>query len=96
VLAFAKEHEGDLEACVAKPGVILPSSWAAMVAQVLLLPISLPAVERSHVVSTLLHQAVHGFEKEPLLNTDLVRIGRQAQAQAQAQVEAEAGKEDSK
>jgi hypothetical protein len=40
--------------------------------------IGLPEVDVSEIAATLLDQAVKGFEKETLLNEDLVRIGQNA------------------
>ncbi len=39
---------------------------------------SVPIVDVTEVSAAMLHQVMHGFEKEPLENDDLVRIGRQA------------------
>lgn len=76
MLAFAAEHQG-VEACVAKPGIILTTGkvlqsifatalkWAGVV----------PNISLTEIAAAMLDQVVNGFEKEPLLNDDLVRIG---------------------
>lgn len=70
VLAFAAQHNGQLEACVAKPGMITtPSKTMAS---------NYPRIDLSELSAALLHQIVDGFAKEPLLNDDLVKIGQQA------------------
>jgi hypothetical protein len=45
--------------------------------------IGLPTVDLSQIAATLLDQAVNGFEKDTLLNEDLVRIGQKALADQQ-------------
>ncbi|MCJ1392090.1 hypothetical protein MMC18_004957 [Xylographa bjoerkii] len=37
-----------------------------------------PKIDVRDISAAMLHQVIHGFEKEPLENNDLVRIGRQA------------------
>ena len=49
-----------------------------MFATVLSYTISLPNIDVRDVSAAMLHEITHGFEKEPLDNEDLVRIGRQA------------------
>ena len=39
---------------------------------------SLPNVDVAEISAAMLHEVIHGFEKEPLENDDLVRIGREA------------------
>ncbi|KAJ6532057.1 hypothetical protein B0H19DRAFT_1189836 [Mycena capillaripes] len=82
VLAFAAEH--NFEACTAKPGLITRSlgSWAF--ASAVKLVMGVPNLTVTEVSAAMLHQVMNGFEKEPLQNDDLARIGRQA-------LEAEAG-----
>ena len=37
-----------------------------------------PNIGVREISAAMLHSVIHGFEKEPLENDDLVRIGRQA------------------
>ena len=69
-----------MEACVAKPGMItaLGQYLRTAFATVMKYAISLPNVNVSEISAAMLHEVVHGFEKEPLENDDLVRIGRMA------------------
>lgn len=39
---------------------------------------SVPIADVGEISAAMLHEVMHGFEKEPLENDDLVRIGRQA------------------
>lgn len=80
VLAFAAEHKGAMEACVAKPGMITaPGQYLKTAfATVMKYAMALPNVDVSEISAAMLHEVVHGFEKEPLANDDLVRIGRMA------------------
>ena len=80
VLAFAAEHKGALEACVTKPGFITASGQylKTMLATVLKIVMSLPNVDVGEISAAMIHEVIHGFEKETLENADLVRIGRQA------------------
>ncbi|KAJ7808180.1 putative nucleoside-diphosphate-sugar epimerase [Mycena olivaceomarginata] len=80
VLAFAATHSTpsasappDFSACVAKPGLITHSYASSFFAVGLRLAMSVPSVRLEEQVTT-----AHGFEKEPLQNEDLVRIGRRA------------------
>ncbi|KAH8807463.1 hypothetical protein F5884DRAFT_899859 [Xylogone sp. PMI_703] len=80
VLEYAKKSGGSVSACVAKPGLIDGPGRTGMIMTALQTVgttiIGLPRVGVSEVSATLLDQAVNGFEKETLLNEDLVRIGR--------------------
>lgn len=80
VLAFAAEHKGAVEACVAKPGLITAPGQIlkTMFAMGMKYLMSLPNVDVAEISAAMLHEVIHGFEKEPLENDDLVRIGRQA------------------
>ncbi|KAF6228626.1 hypothetical protein HO173_011797 [Letharia columbiana] len=80
VLAFAAEHKGAVEACVAKPGLITARGQylKTIFAMVMKYVMSLPSVDVAEISAAMLHEIIHGFEKEPLENHDLVRIGRQA------------------
>ena len=65
---------------MAKPGIITaPGQYLKTAfATVMKYAMSLPNVNVSEVSAAMLHEVVHGFEKEPLGNDDLVRIGRLA------------------
>jgi hypothetical protein len=87
VLAFAAAHSTpsasappDFSACVAKPGLITHSYASSFFALGLRLAMSVPSVRLEEVAAAMLQQVTtaHGFEKEPLQNEDLVRIGRRA------------------
>lgn len=85
MLAFAAEHTNDsetFEACVAKPGLITRSIVSSVFATGLKLVMGVPSVSVEEVSAAMVHQVVHGFEKEPLENEDLVRIGRKALEEA--------------
>ncbi|KIX99664.1 uncharacterized protein Z520_04299 [Fonsecaea multimorphosa CBS 102226] len=78
VLAFASSHPGDLEVTVAKPGLITqPGSilhWLR--ATLVWFMISLPSVSVVDISAAMLDQVLNGFEKDPLENKDLIRIGQ--------------------
>ncbi|KAI1780885.1 hypothetical protein F4818DRAFT_397138 [Hypoxylon cercidicola] len=80
ILALAKESEGKVEACIAKPGLIDSPGSAGPLMKVVqtvgLALIGLPRVNIDEISATLLDQAVNGAEKDILLNEDLVRIGQ--------------------
>ena len=80
VLAFAAERKGQVEACVAKPGLITTPGQVLkrMFATVMWYVMGLPSVSVAEIAAAMLHEVVHGFEKEPLGNEDLVRIGQRA------------------
>lgn len=65
---------------MAKPGPITaPGQYLKTIgAMVLKYAMSLPNIDVAEVSAAMLHEVIHGFEKEPLENDDLVRIGRQA------------------
>lgn len=71
-----------MEACVAKPGLIdAPgrSTFAAGIVKTIARTIiGLPKVDVRQIATTLVNQAVNGFEKDTLLNQDLIRIGSKA------------------
>jgi hypothetical protein len=68
--------------CVTKPGFINGPGRMGLVMKAMQKAlqsiIGLPEVDVSEIAATLLDQAVKGFEKETLLNEDLVRIGQNA------------------
>ena len=85
VLAFAADHKDALEVCVAKPGLITgPGQYLKNIGATLMKFVtSVPIVDVTEVSAAMLHEVMHGFEKEPLENDDLVRIGRQALTMAE-------------
>lgn len=74
-----------MEACAAKPGLITTPGQTLkwIFATVMKYVMSLPNVDVTEISAAMLHEVVHGFEKEPLENDDLVRIGRQALTNAE-------------
>ncbi|CAG8898784.1 unnamed protein product [Penicillium egyptiacum] len=81
VLKFPTEKQG-VEVCIARPGMIANSStWSrALVANLFrivnLFGRPLPNIQQSQLAAAVLNQVVDGFEKETLLNADLVRLGQ--------------------
>ncbi|MCJ1413748.1 hypothetical protein MMC32_000072 [Xylographa parallela] len=84
ILALATEHKGTVEACVAKPGLILgPGQYLRMVgATIMKYAMSVPNLTVEEISAAMLDEIINGFQKETLENDDLVRIGRQALAKA--------------
>lgn len=78
VLAFAKEH--DFEAAAAKPGLISSKETIAGAALGAFLRVTgvFPSLKVEEIAAAMLHQVLNGFEKEPLENADLQRIGTAA------------------
>ncbi|KAL8948604.1 MAG: hypothetical protein Q9222_005220 [Ikaeria aurantiellina] len=79
ILALATgKYRDQMTACVAKPGIITQSGQylKTALAVVLWYVIGLPRVDVKECAAAMLHEVVQGFSKEPLLNEDLVRIGR--------------------
>lgn len=79
MLAYASAHQAELEASIAKPGLILQpgSIFTWLKATVLHLAMSLPSVGVVEFCAALLNQVSTAFEKDTLENEDLARIGRQ-------------------
>lgn len=81
VQRFPTEKEG-VEVCIARPGVIANSTTWSRTLVVNLFRIinrfgrTLPNIQRSELAAAVLNQVMDGFEKETLLNADLVRLGR--------------------
>lgn len=81
LLAFAAEH--GIEACVSKPGLIKPSKQSiagAALSIFLKVTGAAPSLKIEEIAAAMLQQVANGFEKEPLENADLVRIGQAALA----------------
>ena len=77
-MAYAAENPAKVEVCVAKPGLITrPGNMAtAALGTVLQMVGIVPKIPVAEVAAAMLDQVVKGFEKEPLMHEDLVRIGR--------------------
>ncbi|ETI25484.1 hypothetical protein G647_02257 [Cladophialophora carrionii CBS 160.54] len=80
VLAFAASHPGQVEVTVAKPGLILEPGnvlhW--LMSWLLWVVVSVPSITVVEIAAAMLDQVINGFEKDPLMNEDLVRIGQKA------------------
>ncbi|KAF2672257.1 hypothetical protein BT63DRAFT_422752 [Microthyrium microscopicum] len=76
VLALAKEYK-DVEAAVAKPGLITgPGKYmVSIMATVLSWAGIVPNIGVAETAAAMLNQVENGFEKEPLMNDDLAKIG---------------------
>jgi hypothetical protein len=78
VLDFAVKHKDKVEATVAKPGLIsapgkyLWNAWISIIS----VTMSVPSIDLRDISAAMLNQVVHGFEKDPLMNDDLVRIAK--------------------
>ncbi|KAJ5510199.1 hypothetical protein N7453_002302 [Penicillium expansum] len=81
VLKFPTEQEG-VEVCIARPGLIANSTtWSRALVADLFRIVSrfgrpIPNIQRGELAAAVLKQVMNGFEKETLLNADLVRVGR--------------------
>ena len=83
MLAYAaSQPSGSVEACVAKPALvtsnstILRSVWGAGLRWTSVAP----HISVEELAAAMLHQVQVGFEKEPLLNDDLKKIGSEVLA----------------
>ena len=85
LFAFAADHKADVELSAARPGLILTprQTFKAVFLTLLKYTVGLPSLYVGEVAAALLHEVVHGFEKESLENDDLVRIGKQALTQGE-------------
>ncbi|KAJ7644755.1 hypothetical protein FB45DRAFT_987977 [Roridomyces roridus] len=70
ILAFAEQSNGAIQASVVRPGMIL-----APERETRNIP-GIPTIERVDFVAAMLNQVKNGFEKDTLMNDDLVRIGQ--------------------
>jgi hypothetical protein len=68
-----------VEACITKPGLIAGPNRTTFAGgifkAVMRTLVCVPKVEATEITATMVDQVVNGFEKETLLNEDLVRIG---------------------
>jgi hypothetical protein len=69
-----------MEACVAKPGMIDGPGRHGLIQRTIINAghslIGFPKVDVKEVAAALLDQALNGFEKDTLLNEDLISIGQ--------------------
>jgi len=88
VLSFAAEHKDAMEACVAKPGLIIgPGQYLKMVgAMAMKYVMSVPNITVAEISAGMLHEVIHGFQKESLQSDELVKIGRQALTVAEDEI----------
>lgn len=79
VLAFAAEHKGEVEAAVARPGLIKAPGYIIrnLAATIVGATSTVPNINASEISAALLNQVIEGFDKDTLLNDDLVSLGRQ-------------------
>ncbi|KAJ5948603.1 hypothetical protein N7454_001910 [Penicillium verhagenii] len=81
VLQFPTQYEG-AQVCIAQPGVVTNSkTWpravlASLFSVVNVFTRAIPNITRSELSAAALNQAIYGFDKETLLNNDLIRIGQ--------------------
>jgi hypothetical protein len=81
VLGFPTQKEG-VEVCIAQPGFVVNSTtWSQVLVanfrRILdLFGRPLPNVQHNELAAAVINQVMDGFEKETLLNADLVRIGQ--------------------
>jgi hypothetical protein len=79
VFDYGKNSKGEVEACVAKPGLIKKPGQTTLsngiFPLILRTVLGVPSVELIHISATLIDQAVNGIEKEALLCEDMTRIG---------------------
>lgn len=87
LLAFAAaQPAGSVELCVAKPGIITGHSRGLMSVMTGVLT-GLGIVKKvpiQELVAAMLQQVRDGFQKEPLENDDLIRLGQKALASSTA------------
>lgn len=82
---FGRDHK-EVEVQIVRPGMILSSinSWrifqASMIRASDYITSAVANIDRTDLSAALLSQVVHGFEKDILSNSDLVRISGSAVA----------------
>jgi hypothetical protein len=82
VLSYAAEQGGSVEACVAKPSLVTSSNTLlrSIVGAAARVTGIMPTIGIEELAAAMLQQIRDGFEKEPLMNDDLKRIGQEALA----------------
>lgn len=80
VLDFAKEHPGQVEAAVVRPGLVTSTAtvFRAVWGSAMRWSGLGTSIPREELAAAMLDQALHGFEKDTLSNDDLARIGSKA------------------
>ena len=80
VLAYAAEQEGALEACVVKPGIITAKGqyMKTVFARGLGMLGMVPNIDLGEISAATLRLVERGWEKEPVENEELGKIGREA------------------
>lgn len=78
LLEIAAASSSRLEVCVAKPGLIIgvKDYLKPVLAIGLRLTKRVPSIDVDEVAAAMLYEVTHGFSKEPLLDEDLVRLGK--------------------
>jgi hypothetical protein len=78
VLAFAADHKGEVEAYVAKPGLITKKGaiMTSLTAMALKWMGIVPNVDIEHVAAAMLELVVRGSTTDTLLNDDLRKLGQ--------------------
>ncbi|KAK4450617.1 hypothetical protein QBC34DRAFT_402944 [Podospora aff. communis PSN243] len=86
VLAYAAEQGGSVEACVAKPSLVTSSSTLlrSIAGTAVRVTGIMPTIGIEELAAAMLQQIRDGFEKEPLMNDDLKRIGQEVLAKEKA------------
>lgn len=77
VLEFCR-NDG-IEASVAKPGLITDSFAKRAAAAAMRMTMGVPSIEIGQCARAMLEQVVHGIEKEPLMNDDLVQVAERVE-----------------
>ena len=77
-MAFAEEHKGEVEASVAKPGMITSPDkpLTSILVSAANLIREMPSIKRTEIATAMLEQVIHGFESDTLSNDDLIRLGK--------------------
>lgn len=76
ILAWAAARKGEFEVTVAKPGYVYGNLSGSALATVFWVTGMAPYIKTEECAAAMLQQVVEGFEKDPLDNADLVRLGR--------------------
>lgn len=80
-MRFAGEHQGEVEAVVARPGLITTNKTAYATAVSGFATLGLfDSISLEDLARALVEQAVHGFENDPLSTADLNRIAQKSKA----------------
>ncbi|KAK4163088.1 NAD(P)-binding Rossmann-fold containing protein [Cladorrhinum sp. PSN259] len=81
ILGYAQKHPEKVEACIAKPGMILSEKHSAVthaaigIGNMLL---GFGKIDVKVMVAGLLGQVINGFEKDTLMSVDMDRLGKQS------------------